>query len=109
LKPGWDYWLANHEDYQQRDDNAFRLQSLAAAYQRDRQVQRQIAQTQLNLGAVAVGLTSVWEVMLYPASARTGPPFSVVVYARDSRDATNIALSQHPGYMAGPVRRVSGF
>ncbi|HMP08668.1 MAG TPA: SHD1 domain-containing protein, partial [Lacipirellulaceae bacterium] len=37
LKPGWEHWLANHQDYNLHEDSAFRLQSLAAAYQRDRQ------------------------------------------------------------------------
>ena len=109
LKPGWADWLANHEDYQQHENDAFQLQSLAAAYQRDRQVQQQIAMTQLNLQAVAAGLTSVWEVALFPRSANVGPPLSVVVYGRNSRDATNSALAQNPGYSAGPVRRISGF
>ena len=46
--------------------------------------------------------------MLYPQSAGVGPPMSVVTYGRNSRDATNAALAQNPGYNAGPVRRVSG-
>jgi hypothetical protein len=108
LRPGWDEWLADQDDYDQQQDDAFRLQSLAAAYHRDRQVEQQIAITQLNLQAVQGGITSVWEVTLYPQSAGVGPPMSVVTYGRNSRDATNAALAQYPGYTAGPVRKVSG-
>ena len=108
LKPGWDHWLAHQQDYNLHEDNAFRLQSLAAAYKRDRQVQRQIQLMQLHLQAVQAGLTSVWEVALVPARPNAGPSLSVVVYGRNSRDAVNAALAQNPGYTAGPVRRVSG-
>jgi hypothetical protein len=109
LKPGWEEWLAAHEDYQRQADSAFRLQSLVAARQRDRQVSQQIAQTQLLLQAVQAGVTSVWEVMLFPPAGRGGSPQSVVVYGRNSRDATNAALREYPGFNVGPVRRVSGF
>lgn len=104
LRPGWDEWLAAHEDFQRQSDSAFRLQSLAAAHQRDRQVKGQIAQTQLLLQAVQAGITSVWEVMLDPPR---GMPQSVVVYGRNSRDAANAALRQFPGATVGPIRRVS--
>ncbi|MGE3244564.1 MAG: SHD1 domain-containing protein [Pirellulales bacterium] len=104
LKPGWEEWLAAHEDFERQADSAFRLQSLAAAHQRDRLVNQQIAQTQLLLQAVQAGITSVWEVMLYPPR---GMPQSVVVYGRNSRDAANAALRQFPGARVGPIRRVS--
>ena len=109
LQPGWDEWLAAHEDSQRRADSSFRLQSLAAAHQRDRQVNQQIAQTQLLLQAVQAGVTSIWEVMLYPPRPGAGMPQSVVVYGRNSRDAKNAALRQFPGFTVGPIRRVSGF
>lgn len=104
LKPGWEDWLGAHEDYQRQSDSAFRLQSLAAAHQRDRLVNQQIARTQLLLQAVEAGVTSIWEVMLHPPR---GMPQSVVVYGRNSRDAANAALRQFPGATVGPIRRVS--
>ncbi len=106
LQPGWEEWLAAHEDYERRADTSFRLQSLAAAHQHDRQVNRQIAQTQWLLQAVQAGVTSIWEVMLDPPR---GMPQSVVVYGRNSRDAANAALREFPGATVGPIRRVSGF
>lgn len=109
LKPGWDEWLATHQSYDESQEKAFRLQSLAAAYQKDKQIERQIAMTQLNLQAVQAGLTSVWEVTLYPAAGNAGPPQSVVMYGRNSAQATAAALEQYPGYVAGPVRKVGGF
>lgn len=108
LKPGWDEWLAAHEDYDRRDDQAFLLQSAAAARQRDAEVQREIALMQLNLQAVQAGLTAVWEVTLYPAAGTTGPPIWVAEFGRNSAQAIENALRSHPGYVAGPVRRVSG-
>ena len=116
LKPGWDQWLAAHEndDYYKQQDVAFKLQSLAAARQRDQEVQRQIAMMQLNLmaeqaalQAVETGLTSLWEVTLYPARGNAGPPMWVVVSGRDSRQAIAAAQAQYAGYVAGPVRKLS--
>ena len=83
------------------------LQSLAAARSRDAQVQREIAMMQLKLQAVDAGLTSLWEVTLHPAAGNGGPPLWVVVPGRDSRQATETALQQNPGFIVGPVRRVS--
>jgi hypothetical protein len=110
LKPGWEKWLAAHRsnDSSAQEDRAFLLQSLAAARFRDQQVQREIATLQLKLQAVQAGLTSLWEVTLYPAQGQGGPPLWVVMPGRDSRQATDAALQQNPGYVVGPVRRVAG-
>lgn len=110
LKGRWNDWLAAQkgDDYASQGERAFLLRSLAAARQRDQQVQREIAQMQLKLQAVAAGVTSLWEVTLYPSSGQGGPPLWVVVPGRDSRQATAAALAQNPGYVAGPVRRVAG-
>jgi hypothetical protein len=109
LKPSWNDWqaAANKNDYRRQEDHAFLLRSLAAARQRDAQVNRQIAQMQLGLQAVEAGITSLWEVTLYPAAGKGGRPQWVVVPGRNSRQATQLALSRNPGYVAGPVRRVS--
>ena len=110
IKSGWDEWLAAHgsNQFESLADHAFMLRSWAAARQRDAKVQHQIARMQLKLQAVEAGLTSLWEVTLFPAAGRGGRPQWVVVPGRDSRQATAAALDEHPGYVAGPVRRVAG-
>jgi hypothetical protein len=110
LKPGWDRWLASHraKNYDDRENRAFLLRSLAAARQHDTLVQRQIATMQLKFDAVAAGVTSLWEVTIYPAAGRTGAPRWVVVPGRNSQQATETVLEQNPGYVAGPVRRIAG-
>lgn len=107
LHGGWNEWLDAHEDFSRRDQQSFLLQSLAAARQRDAQVQREIAMMQLNLQAVEAGLTSLWEVTLYPDRGNPKPPQWIVVPGRDSRQATANALTQNPGFVAGPVRRIA--
>jgi SLA1 homology domain 1, SHD1 len=108
LRPGWERWLAANDDTARQSEESFMVRSLAAARQRDKQVDRQIALMQLQLQAVQAGMTALWEVTLYPARGNTSAPRWVVVPGRDSRQATALALEQNPGYAAGPVRRVSG-
>lgn len=110
LKSGYQGWLDDRQadNFAALDDRSFRLRSLAAARQRDQQVQREIAQLQL-MQAVQAGVTSLWEVTLFPGAGRGGAPQWVVVPARDSRQATAAAMQQHPGFVAGPVRRVAGW
>jgi hypothetical protein len=118
LQPGWQAWLIAHQGkkYDETQNESFLVESLAAARQSDEQIQRQIAQMQLNLQAaqtqlqtVQSGVLSLWEVTLYPARGTAGPPLWVGAYGRTSMDATNQALLQNPGYVAGPVRRVNRF
>lgn len=90
-----------------RDDQAFHLQSLAAAYQRDQKVNQRIAMMNLNLQAIQAGITSAWEVTLYPKAGNPYPPRWVVAYGRNSFIATQEALRNNPGYYPGPVRKVS--
>jgi hypothetical protein len=110
LKQGWDEWQAaqSSDDLQLHEDQAFLLRSLAAARQRDSQVKREIAQMQLKLQAVQAGVTTLWEVTLYPPAGHSGPPQWVVVAGRDSRQATENALRDYPGFGVGPIRRVAG-
>ena len=98
---------ANDSQNYSQDDHSLHLQSLAAAYQQDRQVNRQIAMMNLNMQAIQSGLTSAWEVTLYPVAGNPYPPRWVVTMGRNSEIATQIALQQNPGFVAGPVRRVS--
>ena len=107
LKSGWSDWLSVQGDHDQRDDHAFRLESLAAAYFQNDKINRQIALMDLNLQAIRAGLTSAWEVTLYPAPGNPLPPRWVLMPGRNSAQATAAALQGNPGFVAGPVRRVS--
>jgi hypothetical protein len=117
LQPGWERWLTAHQGkkYDEQDNQAFLLQSAAAARQENEQLRRQIAMMQLNverlqtLQAVEAGLTSLWEVTLYPAAGNAGPPLWVVVPGRNSAEASNLALSQNAGYVAAGARKVYGY
>jgi len=106
LKPGWETWAAANEDPELQDDASFHLQAQAEAYQRDREFNQQIALMQLNLQAVQAGVTSMWEVQLFPSGVPK-PPMVVVAMGRDSRQASENAMLQNPGFKAGAVRRIS--
>jgi hypothetical protein len=108
LKPGWDSWMASNNDYQKHDESAFDLRALAAAKKQNSEASDRIARTQLLMQAVTAGVTSLWEVTLYPGNAG-GQWLSVVVPGRDSRQATMAALQRNPGYTAGPVRRLNSY
>jgi hypothetical protein len=109
LQPGWEQWLKAHEaeNYDAREQQSFMVQAAAAARHQDQQINRQIALMQLNFQAVQAGVTSLWEVTLYPSRPGIGPPLWVVMPGRNSGQATAAALANNPGYTAGPVRRVS--
>ncbi|CAN0380562.1 unnamed protein product, partial [Ectocarpus sp. 4 AP-2014] len=107
LQPSWEQWLASQGDYQSQSDVSEDLRALAAARQQDQEVTQQIARLQLAMQSATAGVTSLWEVTLYPGPGVAGTPLWVVVPGRDSRVATNNALTRNPGYTAGPVRRVS--
>ena len=110
LKPGWDAWVQAHKEGDSEmdaDDHSFRLQSLAAAYQKDQKINQQIAVMNLNMQAIQAGIVSAWEVTLYPAAGYNYPPRWVVVTARNSLQATQMARAQNPGYVDGPVRKIS--
>jgi len=85
----------------------FKLLSLAAAYQRNQAYNQQIATMNLNMQAIQSGLTSAWEVSLYPLAGNPNPPRWVVTLGRNSLEATETALKQNPGFCDGPVRKVS--
>ncbi len=107
LGAGWEGWLAVRQDYEQRDDHAFRLEALAATFHQNQLIDRQIALINLNLQAIQAGLTSAWEVTLYPVRGNPSPPRWVVMPGRNSAQAIAAALQNNPGFVAGPVRRVS--
>lgn len=107
LKSGWDEWIAAHSDYETQNDESFRLQSMAAAMQRERAIDREIAVANLGMNAINAGVTSLWEVTLYPANGNMAAPGWVVVPGRNSEQAKFNALQRYPGFVAGPIRRVS--
>ena len=104
LKPGWDTWVAAEKDKERQENQALMLQAQAQAYQQDHEAKEQA--TMMKLDALAYLTGDLWEVRLFPQNPRAGVPLTVMIPARDSRTATQIALSKHPGYVAGPVSSV---
>ena len=110
LEPGWRRWKAADDAKQQKEQKEHEellVQAQAQAYQKDRQTQQQISQMELALLATNAGITSIWEVGLYPRRGVAAQPVSVIVPARDSRQAQAAAMNQYPNYVAGPVRKLS--
>lgn len=106
LKPGWERWLAAAQDSESQNHEDYMLSAQAQAYQNDPQMVTPVQKLELSLLATATGIVSIWEVAIAPGPGVAGYPTSVVVPARDSRAATEMALSRYPGYVAGPVRRL---
>jgi len=114
VRPGFDRWLASRaEDVSAEDRYAtesrerLMLDSYAQLQPGTAIRQRQFRQLELGYFNVATGITSVWEVTLIPNTAY-GYPFSVVVNARDSLQAQQLALQNYPGWQIGPTRKLSG-
>ncbi|MHB1036902.1 MAG: SHD1 domain-containing protein [Pirellulales bacterium] len=107
LQPGWDRWLAANQDQAKQQQESFLLATQAQAYQQDRAMNQQIALMQLQMEGYQAGLFDLWEVRMFPKPGVASPPLTVVVPARDSRTATMEAVSRNPGFVAGPVSRVS--
>jgi len=115
VRPGYERWLASrNEDVSEEDRYATEsrerliLDSYAQLQTNEAYRQRQFRQVELGYLSVATGITSVWEVTLLPNTAY-GYPFSVVVNARDSLQAQQLALQNYPGLRVGPTRKLSGF
>jgi hypothetical protein len=92
---------------EERENHALYMQHLAQEYQRDRMAERQIQRLQLGLLATSAGVTDMWEVAMIPPDGNFFMAQSVVVFARDSRQASVLAAQQWPGFVVGPVRRVN--
>ena len=115
LQPHWEEWLKAHTDtvnreaaIEQERQHALYLQSQAAAYQQNRAEMAQIARLQLQMTAVAAGVVDMWEVFMFPLPGTPSYPISVVVMARNSDVASQMALAQNPGFSVGPARRLNG-
>lgn len=105
LKPGWDAWAAKNASFEQQQESELRLQTTAQSFQEGQAQTNQLLKMQLQMQAYQAGL--LWEVMLYPDANMTGWPLYVVVPGRDSRQAGMNALANNPGYVLGPIARVS--
>lgn len=111
LRAGWENWMAAEQDETARNREDFLVRQEALRYQAMQQREAQYQQMEilkLNLLASATGLTSIWEVALIPGRGVWGRPTTVIVSARTSQVAAQTALQSHPGYVVGPIRRVSG-
>lgn len=116
LKPAYDQWTAAEKESAARDEKYVEqrrqrelyLQSRAASMNAQNEM-LQIARLQLVMNSVSAGATNLWEVGLYPPQGTYAYPLFVVVPARDSASASVIAMQQHPGYTAGPVRKYAGY
>lgn len=105
LKPGWQEWAAENATFAQQQETELRLQTTARSFSEGQAETNQLLKMQLQLQALQAGL--LWEVMLYPAQGTGGWPLHVVVSGRDSRQAGLNALANNPGYVLGPIARVS--
>lgn len=114
LEPYWNQWVAaqdakNKENAaEEMRQHSLYMQSEANAMQQYQQQMLELSRLQLQMNAIAAGVTSMWEVYLYPPQGLVAYPVSVVVVARNSDEATRMALQQNPGFTAGPVRKMAG-
>ncbi len=113
LRSGWQRWQEAQED-SRRDEESFYLRAQAESYQEQQDTEsasdirqmRQIAEVSLQLQAYDAGLFDLWEVQVLPPNGSWAMPQTVVVPARDSRQASQAALQQFPGYRAGAIAKV---
>jgi hypothetical protein len=114
LEPYWKQWIAAElaKDQEKADEerrqHSLYMQSDANATQQYQQQMLELSRLQLQMNAVAAGVTSMWEVYLYPGPGVMAYPISVVVTARNSDEATQMAVAQNPGFVPGPVRKMAG-
>ncbi|MCU0710190.1 MAG: hypothetical protein MUF23_18085 [Pirellula sp.] len=114
LEPYWQKWLETHgssdqeKALEEQRQHSLYMQSEANAMQQYQQEMLELSRLQLQMNAVAAGVTSMWEVFLYPPAGVWGQPISVVVVARNSDEASQMAIFNNPGFVLGPVRRLGG-
>ena len=102
------------QEYREPDNSASEkvnqdlyMQTLAAEYQRDRQAQLQIQMLQLELLSVQAGLNDYWEVLMVPPNGNFYMAQTVVVPARNSLEAQQIAAQRWPAYRVDATRRIN--
>lgn len=98
------YMQVRAEEYQRSQDDAAAAQ---AEQQRQRQEDLQIKRVQLGLLGVAADVTDLWQVAMVPPGGNIYQAQLVVVPARDSRQASQMASAKWPGYVVGPVRKLN--
>jgi hypothetical protein len=97
LQPGYEQWKAAEKDAERRDEQSLLVRSLASAYQRDRQIDRQIQM----LDALSDWL-DLWQVQIVVG----GKQSTIVVPGRNSNEARAAALAKNPGAEVGAIRRL---
>ncbi len=107
LRPGYEQWKDSKASEESRTREDFLLQLQAEEHFRGRMESRQIEMMKLNLMAAAAGVTTIWEVFLVPPPGVFARPLSVVVPARDSLQAQQMALAQYPGFRINATRSLS--
>jgi hypothetical protein len=107
LRPGYEQWKDTKSSEESRTREDFLLQLQAEEHNRGRMESRQIEMMKLNLMAAATGVTTIWEVFLVPPPGVFARPLSIVVPARDSLQAQQIALAQYPGFRIHATRSLS--
>jgi hypothetical protein len=107
LRPGYEQWKDSKASEESRAREDFLLRLQAEEHSRGRMESRQIEMMKLNLLAAATGVTTIWEVFLVPPPGVYARPLSVVVSARDSLQAQQMALAQHPGFRVNATRSLS--
>src|SRR5690606_12452420 len=103
LQPGWDRWLAQKEEAEAQERENFLLRAQTEAYHQNQQAQQQLSQLHLQMLAVNAGVVDLWRVALIPRPGTGLMAGTVIVPARNSRDAAQAALAAHPGYTVGPI------
>lgn len=118
LKPAWERWAAAHvtNDEPAKEEESMNLraqsqsmannpdmaenQQLALDMQRNQQLGQiaQIQQLQLQTQAYNAGLFDLWKVNMAPPNGDWSMQQQVVVPGRNSDEASNTAMQQHPGW-----------
>ncbi|MFN6131116.1 MAG: hypothetical protein ACK57G_19080 [Planctomycetota bacterium] len=114
LEPYWNQWVESErakdkeKAAEEMRQHSLYMQSDANATQQYQQQMLELSRLQLQMNAIAAGVTSMWEVYLYPPPGVMAYPISVVVTARNSDEAAQMAILQNPGFILGTVRKMAG-
>ncbi|TWT98349.1 SHD1 domain-containing protein [Stieleria varia] len=113
IMPGFTRWkaaraeeVAEEDRYEAETRERLALDSYQRLRQRESIRDRQFKMMELGLLQVGTGIVDVWEVALFPNNAY-GYPRSVVVSARDSLAAQQMAHQRYPRWRVGAVRKLS--
>ncbi len=98
--------ISEEDRYASESRERLMLDSYARLRTQEAYQQRQLKMVELGLLQVETGIVDAWEVTLIPNNAY-GYPRSVVVPARDSLAAQQMAQQRFPGWTLGAVRKLS--